>query len=119
MSTVMRSTLGGEAGALAVSGSGARLQAVDMPSDIMRAKASVFGDISQKPIRPAVSGHGVSRDRGRDHSRCGSVDVEHVVHLMGHGSSRMVRPVYAHLDDATFERAVASLPPSLVALEAN
>jgi hypothetical protein len=47
---------------LAVSGSGARLQAVDMPSDIAMAKASVFGYISRKSIRPALSGHGVSRD---------------------------------------------------------
>jgi len=64
VSTVMRSTFGGEAGALAVYGSGVRLQAADMASDIVRAKASVFGDISQQAIRPALSGHGVSRSAG-------------------------------------------------------
>ncbi|MBW1758458.1 MAG: hypothetical protein JRJ80_20130 [Deltaproteobacteria bacterium] len=39
--------------------------------------------------------------------------MEHVVRLMGHGSSRMVRRVYAHLDDATFERAIEHLEASV------
>jgi integrase len=34
----------------------------------------------------------------------------HVIRLMGHGSSDMVRRVYAHLDDSSFEQAIAALP---------
>lgn len=34
----------------------------------------------------------------------------HVIRLMGHGSSTMVRRVYAHFDDSSFEHAVAALP---------
>lgn len=34
----------------------------------------------------------------------------HVIRLMGHGSSEMVRRVYAQLDDSSFEHAIAALP---------
>jgi integrase len=34
----------------------------------------------------------------------------HVIRLMGHGSSEMVRKVYAKLDDSSFEHAIAALP---------
>jgi integrase len=34
----------------------------------------------------------------------------HVIRLMGHGSSEMVRTVYAQLDDSSFEHAIAALP---------
>jgi integrase len=34
----------------------------------------------------------------------------HTVRLMGHGSSEMVRRVYAQLDDSSFEHAIAALP---------
>jgi integrase len=34
----------------------------------------------------------------------------HVIRLMGHGSSEMVRKVYARLDNSSFEHAIAALP---------
>jgi integrase len=34
----------------------------------------------------------------------------HVIRLMGHGSSDMVRRIYAQLDDSSFEHAIAALP---------
>jgi integrase len=34
----------------------------------------------------------------------------HVIRLMGHGSSQMVRRVYAQLDDSSFEHAIGALP---------